>query len=341
LAALGSGTPGDLKSVRGIMRPGPVLALAAVLGTALAVPDMARADTYPSRQIRLIVPFPAGGPLDIVARSLADKLSASLKQTIVAENRSGAGGNLGTEAVARAAPDGYTLLMALSSTLTVNPSLYKKLPFDAEKDLRPISIVTTSSQMLVVHPSVPVNTVHEFVAYAKREPVAYAHAGHGSPGHLVMEYFGLKAGFKGTHVPYRGNAPLVNDLIAGQIKFAFVATAGVINHVRGGRLKGLAISAARRSELAPDVPTVAESGYPGFQVETYFVFAAPAAVPEPVAALLEREVREALQSPDLKERFRTQDIGILGSTGAQAKMRIKADAELWAGIVKAANMQLD
>lgn len=318
-----------------------ILTLATAIGLGFAAFGAARAETYPSRPIKLVVPFPAGGPLDIVARSLADKLSASLKQTIVIENRSGAGGNLGNEAVAKAPADGYTLLMTLSSTLTVNPALYKKLPFDVEKDLRPISIVTMSSQMLVVHPSVPVNSMQEFIAYARREPVSYAHAGHGSPGHLVMEYFGLKAGFKATPVPYRGNAPLVNDLVAGQIKFAFVSTAGVINHVRGGRLKGFAISAAQRSELAPDIPTVAESGYPGFQVETYFVFAAPAAIPEPVAALLEREMRQALQSLDLKERFRAQDIAILASSATEAKARLKADTELWAGVVKAANMQLD
>ena len=185
----------------------------------------------------------AGGPLDIVARAIADKLSISLKQPIVIENRPGAGGNIGTEVVARAAPDGYTLGMVLGTTLTVNPSLYKKLPFDPDKDFRPLSIVTTTGNMLVVHPSVPVNSVAEFVAYAKaaaarKEPITYASGGNGTPGHLAMEYFRLHAGFEAIHVPYRGNAPMVIDLVAGQVKVGFVASAGMMDHVQAGRLKG-------------------------------------------------------------------------------------------------------
>jgi tripartite-type tricarboxylate transporter receptor subunit TctC len=272
---------------------------------------------------------------------VTEKVAANLKQPFVLENKAGAGGNLGTEAVAKAAPDGYTLLLTLGTTLSVNPWLYKKLPFDPVTDLRPISILTSNSQMLVVHPSVPVKSVAEFVAFAKNEPVAYAHAGHGSPGHLAMEYFRLTAGFRSTPVPYRGNAPLVTDLVAGQIKAGFVATAGVIQHVREGRLKGLAISALKRSHLAPEVPTVAESGYPSFTVETTFVLLAPAGIPEPIAELLEREIRAALKAPDIQERFRAQDIGNVGSTAAEAKARIKADTELWSGVVKAANMQVE
>jgi tripartite-type tricarboxylate transporter receptor subunit TctC len=301
----------------------------------------ARADTYPLRPIKLIVPFPAGGPLDLVGRMVTEKMSASLKQPFVLENKPGAAGNLGTDAAAKAAPDGYTLLLVLGSTLSVNPWLYKKLPFDPVADLRPLSVLTSNSQMLVVHPSVPVTSVAEFVALAKKEPVAYAHAGHGSPGHLAMEYFRVTAGFLSTPVPYRGNAPLVTDLVAGQIKFGFVASAGVIQHVRGGRLRGIAISAPQRSHLAPDVPTVAESGYPDFKVESTFVLLAPAGIPEPIAELLEREVRAALKAPDIQEKLRAQDLGNVGSTGAEAKARIKADSELWGSVVKAANMQVE
>ena len=227
----------------------------------------------------MVVPFSAGGPLDLVARTLSDKLSARLKQPFVIENRVGAGGNLGTEVVAKAPPDGYTLLMVLATTLTANPALYKKLPFDADKDLRPISLLTNSSQMMVVHPSVPVNSLAEFVALAKKEPLTYAHAGPGSGGHLTMEYFRTVAGFETVQVPYRGNAPLVIDLVAGQVKAGFVSTAGVIGHVRAGRLKGLAISSAKRSPLAPDVPTAAEAGYPDFKVDTYFAMLGPAGLP--------------------------------------------------------------
>jgi tripartite-type tricarboxylate transporter receptor subunit TctC len=312
-----------------------------VAAISLSLPARIDAQDYPARPVRLIVPFAAGGPLDMVARAVADKLSASLKQSFVIDNRAGAGGNLGTELVARAAPDGHTLLLTLGTALTVNPSLYRQLPFDVAKDLRPISILTSASQMLVVHPSVPVHSVADFVAQAKKEPIAYAHAGHGSPGHLAMEYFGLTAGFKGTPVPYRGNAPLVNDLIGGQIKHAFVSSAGVIPQMREGRLRGLAISAARRSPAAPDVPTIAESGYPGFEVETYFVLLGPARLPDPIATLLETEVRQALRVPELQERFGQQDIRVVVTSGAEAQSRLAADTTLWARVVRDADMKAE
>ena len=230
----------------------------------------AAAQSYPNRLIKLVVPFPAGGPLDITARAIADKMSGSLKQPFMIENRPGAGGNIGTEVIARAAPDGYTLGMVLGTTLTVNPSLYKKLPFDPDKDFRPISIVTTFGNMLVVHPSVPVNSVAEFVAFAKaaaarKEPITYASGGIGTPGHLVMENFRLHAGFEAIHVPYRGNAPMVVDLVAGQVKAGFVTIEGMMDHVQAGRLRALGVSRASRSLLAPDVPTVAEFRLSRFQ----------------------------------------------------------------------------
>jgi tripartite-type tricarboxylate transporter receptor subunit TctC len=302
-------------------------------------PTTVHAQSYPSKPIRLIVPFSAGGPLDFLARAVGEKLTRSLKQNVIVENRVGAAGNIGSDVVAKAEPDGYTLLLALSSTLTVNPLIYKSMPFDPQRDLRPISILTSNRQMLVVHPSFPVNSVAEFVAHARKEPVSYAHAGHGSPGHLVMEYFRLKAGFKAIPVPYKGNAPLVNDLVAGHIKVGFVATAGVLPHVKAGRLKGLAISSLTRTELAPDIPTIAESGYPGFNVETFFVLMGPAGLPDPIAAVLEREARQALKDPQLEARMRQIDLVPAGTTGAEARERIKADLELWKGVVKAAGMQ--
>jgi tripartite-type tricarboxylate transporter receptor subunit TctC len=312
-----------------------------VAGCGLATVPAAIADSYPSRPVKLIVPFAAGGPLDLVARAVSDKLAASLKQPFVVENRVGAGGNIGTDIAAKAAPDGYTLLMVLSSTLTVSPAMYKKLPFDPEKDLRPLSLMTTSSQMLVVHPSLPVNSVAEFVALAKKAPLPYAHAGVGSGGHLAMEYFRVMAGFETIQVPYRGNAPLVIDLVAGQVKAGFVATAGVIQHVRAGRLRGLAISSEKRSPLAPNVPTAIEAGYPDFKVETYFVALAPAGLPDAIAELLERELQQALRQPDLREKLRAQDIEVVASSGAEARSRLKVETGLWAGIAKRANMRID
>jgi len=181
---------------------GALVAVAAMLASVAP----ALAQSYPTRPVKVVVPFAAGGPLDLVGRAVFEKLSASLKQPFVMENRTGAGGNIGTEAVAKAAPDGYTLLFVLSGTLTANPAMYRKLPFDVEKDFRPISLLVASSQMMVVHPSLPVNTLAEFVAYAKKQPITYAHAGAGSSGHLAMEYFRTMAGFETVQVPYRGNA---------------------------------------------------------------------------------------------------------------------------------------
>ena len=301
----------------------------------------ATAQLYPQRPIKLIVAFVPGSPVDLVARAVVDKLSTGLRQTIVVENRPGAAGNLGAEVAARAAPDGYTLLATLDTTFTVNPSVYKKLPYDPEADLRPISIMAATSTLLVVHPSLPVNSARELVAFARQEPMSYAHGGHGSPGHLSMEYFRLQAGFPATPVPYKGNAPLVTDLLAGQIKLGFVGTGGVIQHVVAGRLKGLAISTGKRSPLAPDVPTAAEAGFPDFKVETYYVMSAPAGIPEEIAARLENEVRRALASPDLQEKLRLQNSEVVAITGAEAKARLKAQRDLWAKVVKATDMRVD
>jgi tripartite-type tricarboxylate transporter receptor subunit TctC len=300
---------------------------------------------YPSRSIKLVVPYVAGGPTDAVARAIADSLSISLGRPIVTENRPGAGGNIGTEVVAKAPPDGHTLGFLVNTTLTVNPNVYKSLPFDPAKDIRPISIVTTTGQMLVVHPTVPVRSVADFVAYAKaatarKESVTYASAGIGTPSHLAMEYFRLHAGFEAIHVPYRSVAPMVVDLLGGQVKIAF-GSAGMGEHIREGRLKGLGVSHAGRSSLAPDIPTMAESGYPGFTIETYTVLISPAGISEPVVGLLERELQAALNRPDLIERFRLMDMVPLGLVGERARQRIKDDTQIWAKVVAATNMRVD
>ncbi|MCC6775324.1 MAG: tripartite tricarboxylate transporter substrate binding protein [Hyphomicrobiales bacterium] len=316
-----------------------LMSIIALLGCIAA--GAACAQTFPSKPVKVLVPFAAGGPLDLVARAVSEKLSASMRQPFVMENRTGAGGNLGTEAAARAAPDGYTLLMTLSTALTANPSLYKKLAFQPLVDFRPLSVMATSSQMMVVHPSVPVTTLAEFVTLARSQPVTYAHAGPGSGGHLAMEYFKTVAGFETVQVPYRGNAPLVIDLVAGQVKAGFVATTGVVQHVRDGKLKGLAISSERRSPLVPAVPTMAEAGYPDFKIDSYFVALAPAGTPDAIVAQLESELQRAAQAPDLQDRFREQDLVAVGSSAAQARARLEADTALWARIAKAAQMQVD
>jgi len=322
-------------------RTGPMAVLIAFFGVAAGLATATQAQSYPTRPVKIIVPFPAGGPLDIVARAVAEKMTASLKQTFLVENRPGSGGNLGADTVAKSDPDGYTLLVVLNTTLTVNPSLYKSMPFEPERDLRPLSILTSNAQMLAVHPSLPVKSVKEFVAFANKEPINYASAGHGSPGHLTMEYFRFKAGFKATMVPYKGNAPLMTDLVAGHIKAGFVASAGVLPHVQAGRLRALATSAKTRSKLASDIPTIAESGYPDFSVETLFLLAAPANLPDSIAATLEREAIAAIKAADVQARLLKLDIIPLGTTGGEARAQLAAERKLWAGIVKATNMRID
>jgi tripartite-type tricarboxylate transporter receptor subunit TctC len=316
------------------------ISLGLALWAAIGCITAASAQTYPNKPITLIVPFAAGGPLDFVARSLSERLSAGLGQPIVIDNRVGAGGNIGTAAAAQAAPDGYTLLFVLSGTLVANPAVFDKLPFNAEKSFEPISLVTSSSQMLVVHESLPVNSVAEFVAYAKKQPLTYAHAGPGSGGHLAMGYFGLLAGFSGTGVPYRGNAPLMIDLSGGQVKAGFIATAGALPHLKSGKLKGLAIAADERSPLAPNVPTIAEAGYPQMKLNTYFVLLAPAGTPKPILDVLEREVRKVTDSTDLQKRWRAATIDPLGSSAAEAKARLKEETALWADIVPRAKLNV-
>jgi tripartite-type tricarboxylate transporter receptor subunit TctC len=325
----------------GRIAAGIILMSAAALGAGTA----AVAESYPSRPVKLIVPFPGGGPLDFTARLLSDRLSAAMKQPFVVENRPGASGNLGTEAVAKAAPDGYTLLFVLETPLTVSPSLYPKLAFDPARDFTPIATVARFSLTLVVHPSIPVNSLAEFVAYAKArkdQPVIYGSGGgRGDPGHLTMEYFRMRAGFEGVHVPYRGNSQVVMNLVGGQIQAGFLATPGVLPHVQESRLKALAISSAWRASLAPDVPTVAESGYPGFEVGFYQAMLAPAGVPEPIRLVLEREVRNALQSPEVQARLRAGALEPLISSGAETAVLLKTAAERWRSVITSANIRID
>ncbi len=316
----------------------------AALGALGAAPAAAAA--YPTHLIKMMVPYAAGGPSDVVARTIAEKISADLAQPVVIENRPGAGGNLGTELLARAAPDGYTVGLVLGTTLTVNPSLFPRLGFDPDKDFRPIAIVTQSANMLVVHPSLPVHSVAELVAFARAaaargEPIGYASGGNGTPGHLVMEAFRLRAGFDAGVVPYRGNAPMVVDLVAGHVKVAFVATAGMMQYVRGGQLRGLAVSSAERIPLAPEIPTIAESGYPGFHIETIMVMLAPAGIPDAIAALLEREVDKALKAPDVIEKFAAMDTQPVGVLGAAASARLKDDRARWSKVVAQAHMHVE
>src|SRR3954465_13966835 len=302
----------------------------------LAASYMAVAQSYPTHPVKIVVSSAAGGPLDIVARAVAEKLTASLKQPVVVEARSGAGGNIAADFVSKSAPDGYTLLFTLSTTLTVNPHLYKDLSFN----LKPITVVNYSTQTLFVHPSVPVNTVAEFVDWAKKDgPVSYAHGGNGTSSHLVMEYFRLLAGFQTVGVPYRGAAAMVADFLAGQVKVSFGSTSGLLPQAATGKLRALAVSTAKRSPLAPDVPTVAESGYPGFELTTDFVLLAPGGTPEEIVALLEREVRQAIDTPEFRVRISKQDIWIVASTPPAGAAPAKSGFALWGDVVARTGMK--
>lgn len=279
--------------------------------------------------IRLVVDRPAGTPHDLLVRAVADKLSLSLKQPIIIENRPGAGGNIALEYVVRSKSDGYTLLVAVDTTLTVNPIIYKTLQIDPETALRPLAIFGKNNEILAVHPSVPVHSVNEFVSYAKTNPITYGHGGIGSPGHLTMEYFRILAGFSATPVPYRGNIQVVTGFLSGEIKFAFLPNTGVMSYVERGQLKGIAVTSEKRIETAPTIPTIAESGYPGFNVEAYYVILAPAGVPAPIIEKLEREIALALQSRDLKERFQPLDISVVSIIGPEAALRLKSVKATW------------
>jgi len=320
---------------------GVIVTSATVLGFA----DAASAESYPSRPVRIVVPFPAGGPLDFTARLVADKLAASMKQPFVVENRPGASGNIGTETAAKADADGYTLLLVLDTPLTVNPWLYSKLAFDPMRDFAPISTVASFSLTLVVHPSVPVNSLAEFVAHAKAlkdRPLIYGSGGgRGDPGHLTMEYLRMLSGFDAVHVPYKGNAEVVMGLVGGQIAAGFLATPGVLQNVRDGRLKALAVSSPRRTPLAPEIPAIAESGYSGFDVEFYLIMLAPAGIPEAIRGALEREVQHALRSPDLQARLRAQALEPIASNGNETRALLKAASDRWQTVIETAHVRLD
>ena len=302
----------------------------------------ALAQDYPSHTVTIVVPFPAGGPLDFTARLLAEKLAASLKHPFVIENRPGVAGNIGTEAVAKAAPDGHTLLMVLDTPLTAHPTLYPKLPFDPERDFAPISIVASFCQMLVVHPSVPVSSLADFVRFAKENRVTHGSGGaKGNPGYLSLESLRLRAGFEVVHVTYRGNPQVVADLTGGHVQAGFLATPSVIGLVKEGKLKGLAVSSSRRTLGAPDVPTVAEVGYPGFDVAFSLVMLTPAKTPTAIRSVLENEVVQVVSSPDFQARLRTQELEPIGTNGAEAEAWLKTTAAKWRSVIETAKIHLE
>jgi tripartite-type tricarboxylate transporter receptor subunit TctC len=293
------------------MRMTIVLAISAAVLGLVTWTETAAAQPTAGRQVRLIVPFPAGGPTDIVARPLAQLLADALKTTVVIDNRGGAGGSLGADAVAKSAPDGRTLLMGTVGTHAINPSLYKKLAYDAEHDFTPIALVAMAPVAIVVHPSQPVNAIADLVALAKRMPgqLNFGSAGAGTPGHLTGELFKSAAGINLQHIPYRGSAPAVTDLIAGQLPIMFDPLQSVLSNVQGGRLRAIAISSRARSPTLPNVPTIAESGYGGFETTAWWGVFAPAKLPADMAQALGSDIERIVRG----EAFRgtLEPLGVL------------------------------
>ena len=297
---------------------------------------------YPNRPIRFVVPYPPAGGTDIVARILADPLAAVLGRPIIIENRGGAAGILGTDIVAKSAPDGYTILFTLSSH-TINPKLYDKLPFDVERDFVPISLAALIPQILVANPSLPANNVRELIALAKSEPgkLNYASVGTGSPGHIAGELFKLKTGIDMVHVPYKGGGPAVADTLAGQVQLLFVSLPAALQHVRAGRLKALAVTSDQRSLAAPEVATIAESGVADCVVNSWYGALAPAKTPPGIVAKLQAAFAQVLAQPEVKAKLFLQGAEATASTSAEFEQRIRAELKQWDYVIHEAKIRAE
>lgn len=314
-------------------------ALAAALLLALAAPH-APAQQWPERPMRVIVPLPPAGPSDIVLRGAAPKVQEILKQPLVIDNKPGANGNIGTAEAARANPDGYTWLWTTDTTLTVNPHVYEKMPFKAS-DLQPVIRASSFSQTLVCSPKVGVKTVAELVNKARGTAMTYASGGAGSPGHLTTELFSTAAGIQMTHVPYKGPAPAVQDMLGGQVECGFLAGPTVLPHVKAGKLVALAVSGAKRSPLLPDVPTVAEAGYPGFDATFSLVLFAPKNTPAAMVQKMHDAMAVALKSPELVERLAQSDQSVVAGDAAETAARLAQDTQRWGEVARRIKLKLD
>jgi tripartite-type tricarboxylate transporter receptor subunit TctC len=309
----------------------------------LASPLLAHAQGWaPARPLRFVVPFPAGGATDVVARVLAERLQDALGQPVVVENRTGAGGNIGVEAVVRSAPDGLTLLMGTTGTLTINPHLYPNLGFDPLRDLAPVGMAFATDHVLIVHPSVPARTAAEFIALAKAQPgrLSYGSGGAGTSTHAVPELFRLVAGIEVQHVPYRGSAPALNDTVAGNVQFMLDQAASAIPMIQAGRVRALAVTGPRRHRLLPDVPTVAELGLAAAEATSWGAVMVPAGVPEPAQARLSAALREALALPAVQERLAGAGADALASSPGEAAATLRAETEKWGRVVREARISL-
>lgn len=316
--------------------PSPSLWLAASLSAlAMALPAWAQAQAYPQKPVKVVVAFTAGGTTDILARTVTQQLSEKLKQPFVIDNKPGAGGNLGTELVVRSAPDGYTLIVNSVGPIAVNPTLYGKLPYNPLTDLVPIVQIADVPNVLVIHPSVPANTMEELIAYAKANPgkLNYGSTGIGTSSHLSSFMLSKRVGFEATHIPYKG-ADALKDLLAGRIQFMFATIPSVMAHITAGKLKPIAVSSLKRSRSMPEVPTVVEKGFPQFEAGSWFGFFAPKGTPDAVISMVNKAVNEILQVPAIEQQMIAQGADPAGGTPAQFGQFVQREHDKWRVIVR-------
>ncbi len=317
------------------------LAVASLAGLAPGL-AMAQSD-YPTRPVTLVVPFPAGGSTDLVARVIAQKMTNGLGQQVLVENRGGAGGNLGSATVAKSDPDGYTILMGTVATHALNPAIYKKMPFDPVADFAPISLLVTVPNVLVVNPDLPVKTVQELIALAKEKPgeLSYASSGNGTPLHLSGELFKSMAGIDIVHIPYKGAGPALTDLLGNHVSIMFDNLPSSTGYIKEGRLRGLAVTTAERAASMPELPTMAESGLPGYETYTWNALFTPAGTPPAVIERLNAEAVKAVQDPEVKAKLAEFGATAVGSTPDELAAHVQAELAKWAPVVKASGAQID
>lgn len=320
-----------------------LLRIAAVplIAAAFAGTPAVAADAYPSKTVKVVVNYPPGGPIDVIARLVANKLEGSLKQTVVVENTSGAGGNIGAANVARAAADGHTILFSIDAPFTMNPALYPSMPFKAN-DLKPVNLLGHAGSTIAVNASTGINSLKELVAKAKQEPVTFSSAGNASPGHIAAAMLASAAGIKEiNHIPYRGNSPAVIAVVSGEVQAGILATTGLLPHITSKKVKPLAVAAAERSLLLPDVPTTKELGFPDVQMEFMFVAMVPAKTPDTIVNTLHKEIGAALSQPDVQERLKTLDIVPGNLSPTQTAERLAKASERYSKVIKSTGMKAE
>jgi tripartite-type tricarboxylate transporter receptor subunit TctC len=321
----------------------PLAGLAVLLPLPAAAQPQPSAQAWPSRAVRIVVPFGPGGSADFVGRLLGQRLTETLGQPVIVENRPGAGAMLGNEVVAKSPPDGYTLTIGTLGPFAVNQSLFRKVPYDSQRDFAPITLTGASSHVLVVHPAMPVKSMTDLIALAKQRPgqMTFASSGIGNATHLTGELFKSMAGLDVVHVPYKGGGAAVADLIGGHVAFSFASMPSAMPHVRAGRLRALAVAPAQRVSTAPELPTVAESGLPGFSSEDWQGVLAPAKTPQDIVMRLNGEIHKVLGAPEVREKLDAQGFQVRLSTPQQFSDLIRSESAKWAKIVKEANIRID